>query len=79
MTNIGFIGLGIMGRPMAGQLIRGGHALFLHSRRGVPQELLEQGGKACFSPKEVAQNADASLPCYLTLRMSSVYCSVKMA
>ncbi len=59
MTSIGFIGLGIMGRPMAGQLIRGGHALFLHSRRGVPQELLEQGGKACSSPKEVAQNTDA--------------------
>ncbi|MEP6605485.1 MAG: 2-hydroxy-3-oxopropionate reductase [Nitrosospira sp.] len=58
MTSIGFIGLGIMGRPMAGQLIRGGHALFLHSRRGVPRELLEQGGKACSSPKEVAQNAD---------------------
>ena len=48
-----------MGRPMAGQLIRGGHAVFLHSRRGVPQELLEQGGKACSSSKEVAQNADA--------------------
>lgn len=59
MTSIGFIGLGIMGRPMAGQLIRGGHALFLHSRSGVPRELLEQGGKVCSSPTEVAQNADA--------------------
>ena len=56
--NIGFIGLGIMGKPMAGHLIKGGHALFLHSRSGVPEELLEQGGKACFSPGEVAQNAD---------------------
>lgn len=56
--NIGFIGLGIMGKPMAGHLIHGGHALFLHSRSGVPQELLEQGGKTCFSPREVAQNGD---------------------
>ena len=57
MASIGFIGLGIMGKPMAGHLIKGGHALFLHSRSGVPQELLEQGGKACCSPREVAQNA----------------------
>ncbi len=59
MTSIGFVGLGIMGKPMAGQLIKGGHALFLHSRSGVPQELVEQGGKTCSSPREVAQNADA--------------------
>lgn len=57
MMDIGFIGLGIMGKPMAGHLINGGHTLFLHSRSGVPQELLEQGGQACFSPKEVAQKA----------------------
>ena len=57
MMNIGFIGLGIMGKPMAGHLINGGHALFLHSRSGVPQELLAQGSEACFSPREVAQNA----------------------
>lgn len=56
--NIGFIGLGIMGKPMAGHLINGGHALFLYSRSGVPQELLEQRGEACFSPREVAQNAE---------------------
>ncbi|MDQ3186709.1 MAG: 2-hydroxy-3-oxopropionate reductase [Pseudomonadota bacterium] len=58
VINIGFIGLGIMGKPMAGRLIKGGHALFLHSRSGVPEELLEQGGKACSSPSEVAQHAD---------------------
>jgi 2-hydroxy-3-oxopropionate reductase len=57
MASIGFIGLGIMGKPMAGHLIKGGHALFLHSRSGVPEELLEQGGKECYSPREVAQNA----------------------
>ena len=58
MSNIGFIGLGIMGKPMAGNLIKGGHTLFLHSRSGVPQELAAAGGKACASAKEVAQKAD---------------------
>ncbi|MBA4144055.1 MAG: 2-hydroxy-3-oxopropionate reductase [Nitrosospira sp.] len=58
MTKIGFIGLGIMGRPMAGHLIKGGHTLFLHSRSGVPEELLKQGGNVCSSPREVAGNAD---------------------
>lgn len=58
MANIGFIGLGIMGKPMAGHLIRGGHSLFLHSRSGVPANLIAVGGRALFSPKEVAQHAD---------------------
>ncbi|MDE2366750.1 MAG: 2-hydroxy-3-oxopropionate reductase [Betaproteobacteria bacterium] len=58
MANIGFIGLGIMGNPMAGHLIKGGHTLFLHSRSGVPQDLLRQGGNACSSSDQVAQNAD---------------------
>lgn len=58
MANIGFIGLGIMGRPMAENLIKGGHSLFLHSRSGVPKELIERGGKACSSAKKVAQNSD---------------------
>ena len=58
MSNIGFIGLGIMGKPMAGNLIKGGHSLFLHSRSGVPQELITSGGKPCGNPKEVAQRAD---------------------
>jgi 2-hydroxy-3-oxopropionate reductase len=58
MSNIGFIGLGIMGKPMAGNLIKGGHTLFLYSRSGVPQELTGAGGKACGSAKEVAQKSD---------------------
>jgi len=58
MSNIGFVGLGIMGKPMAANLIKDGHALFLHSRSGVPQELTSFGGKACASAKEVAQKAD---------------------
>jgi len=58
MSNIGFIGLGIMGRPMAANLIKGGHTLHLHSRSGVPQELTAAGGKACASATEVAQKSD---------------------
>ena len=58
MSNIGFIGLGIMGKPMAANLIKAGHTLFLNSRSGVPQELIAAGGKACANAKEVAQKAD---------------------
>ena len=47
MAAIGFIGLGIMGQPMALNLIKGGHTLFLHSRSGVPQDLTSAGGRAC--------------------------------
>ena len=56
--NIGFIGLGIMGKPMAGKLIEGGHTLFLQTRSGVPDELTAAGGSACATAKEVAQKAD---------------------
>lgn len=56
--DIGFIGLGTMGRPMAEHLIAGGHTLFLHSRSGVPETLLLHGGRACASPVEVARRAD---------------------
>jgi 2-hydroxy-3-oxopropionate reductase len=58
MSNIGFIGLGIMGKPMALNLIKGGHSLFLQSRSGVPEELTAAGGTACSSAKEVAQKSD---------------------
>ena len=58
MSNIGFIGLGIMGKPMAANLIKGGHTLFLTSRSGVPKELTDAGGKACANAKVVAQKAD---------------------
>ncbi len=47
-----------MGKPMTGHLIKAGHRLFLHSRSGVPEELIEQGGQSTASPKEVAERAD---------------------
>jgi 2-hydroxy-3-oxopropionate reductase len=55
---LGFIGLGIMGAPMAGHLLAAGHELFAQSRSGVPAALLEQGAKACATAAEVAQAAD---------------------
>jgi 2-hydroxy-3-oxopropionate reductase len=58
MAAIGFIGLGIMGRPMALNLIKGGHTLFLHSRSGVAQDLVSAGGSACQSARDVAAHAD---------------------
>jgi 2-hydroxy-3-oxopropionate reductase len=58
MANIGFIGLGTMGRPMALNLIKGGHTLYLHSRSGVPEPLTTAGGVACANAREVAQKAD---------------------
>ena len=58
MASIGFIGLGIMGTPMAGHLITGGHSLFAYSRRGVPAPLLDKGATACESSEEVAEAAD---------------------
>ncbi len=58
MSKVGFIGLGIMGTPMAGHLIKGGHQVWLYSTGGVPDALMEAGGQACASSKEVAERAD---------------------
>lgn len=58
MTTIGFIGLGTMGRPMAANLLKAGHALLLKSGRQVPPDLIEAGGKACGTAREIAEGAD---------------------
>ncbi|MFN3985135.1 MAG: 2-hydroxy-3-oxopropionate reductase [Rhodocyclaceae bacterium] len=55
---LGFIGLGIMGTPMAGHLLAGGYELFAFSRSGVPAALVEQGAQACADAREVAQRSD---------------------
>ena len=55
---IGFIGLGIMGSPMAGQLIKGGHDVYLYSRSNVPEELVSNGGIPCQNGPEVAANSE---------------------
>jgi 2-hydroxy-3-oxopropionate reductase len=58
MSKVGFVGLGIMGTPMAEHLIKAGHEVSLFSIPSVPASLVAAGGKACASGKEVAQNAD---------------------
>ena len=58
MANIGFIGLGIMGTPMAGNLIKGGHTVFTHTRGDTPAVLLDAGARPCASGAEVARQAD---------------------
>jgi len=57
-TKVGFIGLGIMGTPMALNLIKAGHQLFVSSRSKIPAELAEQGATVCTSATEVAKRAD---------------------
>ena len=58
MANVGFIGLGIMGRPMAGHLQTGGHTLFVHDLVPIPQELVDGGATVCGSGKEVAERSE---------------------
>ena len=55
---VGFIGLGIMGKPMAGHLAKGGHQVHAYDLKPVPKELLDGGVVACASSKEVAQRTD---------------------
>ena len=55
---IGFIGLGIMGAPMAGHLRAAGHDLFVHTRSRVPEALAQAGAQVCTSAREVARRAD---------------------
>jgi 2-hydroxy-3-oxopropionate reductase len=58
MSKVGFVGLGIMGAPMAGHLLAGGHELFVYDIRQPAQSLIDQGAKLCASGKEVAQQSD---------------------
>jgi 2-hydroxy-3-oxopropionate reductase len=55
---LGFIGLGIMGAPMAGHLRAAGHELFVHTRSQVPAALLDAGATRCSSAAEVARAVD---------------------
>jgi 2-hydroxy-3-oxopropionate reductase len=56
---IGFIGLGIMGRPMARNLLKAGYPLVVHSRsRGPVDEIAKAGAKVGTSPRDVASQSD---------------------
>jgi len=62
MTNasrkIGFIGLGIMGAPMAGHLIAAGHSLFVHTKGKVPDAIAQSRATQCVDARAVAERAD---------------------
>jgi len=58
MTKVGFIGLGIMGGPMATKLQEGGCKLYLHDLKNPPVALVEAGATVCTNATEVAKRAD---------------------
>ena len=55
---LGFVGLGIMGGPMAGHLVTAGHEVFINTRSKVPVDLASSAAIQCASPQEVASKAD---------------------
>jgi 2-hydroxy-3-oxopropionate reductase len=55
---VGFIGLGIMGAPMALNLLKAGHMMFVQTRSKLPQDLVEGGATVCTNAEEVAKRAD---------------------
>lgn len=58
MSKLGFIGLGIMGTPMACNLLAGGHEVFVNTIGAVPEKAAKAGAKACESNKAVAEASD---------------------
>ena len=57
--NIGYIGLGIMGKSIARNILKAGFPLVVHNRsRAAVQELIKEGAREAFSPAEVAAQAD---------------------
>ena len=59
MAKLGFIGLGIMGKPMAGHLVKAGHEVSVYDLNPASiQELSSKGASACKSSKEVAQKSE---------------------
>ncbi len=71
MAKLGFLGLGIMGGPMARNLIRAGHevALWTHSK-GKAEALAKEGGTACATPAEVARRSECVFLCVGNTAMS---------
>ena len=59
MEKVGFVGLGIMGAAMAGNLLEAGHELVVHNRtRTKAEQLAQHGARVADSPREVAQTSD---------------------
>lgn len=59
MARVGYIGLGLMGAPMARNLLKNGHQLVVHNRsQAVVQELVAEGAIKAHSPRQVAEQVD---------------------
>ncbi len=65
MAKLGFLGLGIMGYPMARNLLRAGHevALWSHTAEKAKELATAEKGRCCATPKEVAHNAECVFLC----------------
>ncbi len=64
MKRVGFIGLGLMGKPMARNLMQAGYPLTVHNRsRGPVDELVAEGATPATSPKQVAAQVDVVITC----------------
>lgn len=64
MEKLGFIGLGIMGKPMTQNLLKAGYSVAVHNRsRAVLEELVRDGATIADSPKQVAQQVDVIITC----------------
>jgi 3-hydroxyisobutyrate dehydrogenase-like beta-hydroxyacid dehydrogenase len=71
MANLGFLGLGIMGGPMAQHLIQAGHTVALWSYSpGKAEQLAKDGGVVCSTPAEVAERSDCIFLCVGDTAMS---------
>lgn len=64
MAKVGFVGLGVMGGPMAGHLLKGGHEVIVWNRTpGKTDQLKADGAAVAASLQEVAENADVIFTC----------------
>lgn len=72
MAKLGFLGLGLMGYPMARNLLRAGHQVSLWSNTADKARKLasDEKGKFCENPRQVAENADSIFLCVGTTAMS---------
>ena len=64
-TKVAFIGLGVMGLPMAGHLAKAGHDVTVYNRSAQKAQawIKEFGGRACATPREAAQGAQIVFAC----------------
>src|SRR5262252_7382434 len=58
VMKIGFVGLGIMGHPMALNLIKGGHELFVYGKRRLPADVRKTGATVCDTLKTIAERSE---------------------